>query len=56
MSLAHAVLDKFELIEDGQLRSEAHRILANAQDELGHSGSELSKELADSLRARPRTL
>ena len=42
MSLAHealAVLDKYELMDDGQLRSQASTVVAEAQVKLGVTGS-----------------
>lgn len=56
VNLAHealALLDKFELVDDQQLRQAAHQVVKDAQDELGRSTSDDSRELAASLRARP---
>ncbi|MCU1427946.1 MAG: hypothetical protein JWL83_1946 [Actinomycetia bacterium] len=53
VNLAHEalkVLDTFELVDDAQLRGKAQAVVAEAQEELGHPGPQLSRELTEGLR------
>ncbi|MDQ1511778.1 MAG: hypothetical protein QOG50_3622, partial [Actinomycetota bacterium] len=57
VSLAHealAVVDKFELVDDGQLRAEAGDIVAAAQRELSYAESQVAPGSADELHAMRR--